>query len=405
MSKATSGVPGFSVKTPKEVVRQGYDLVSTAYRGDDPDVSSSQYRRYVSWVERISRRLGSGSRILDLGCGCGVPVSRLLAAQHRVRTPAVPAREREPVHRRPMPLRPRPGLRLLLPWALMCGTLASCGGRDVDTVTRLSYTQHAVDSQLLRRARLLSAGVPLRNELSVYTTWTNVLGYRFIARRPDGPELGISATQVIRDGIRLGQSSHHVVRVGLGRYRLRGGAWIVHVFSPTDRHTGSVAADSTLSGRRILEHLGVWRRVSDRISRSHMDLDELARWRNMLPTLLRNGGYASIVLRATDSGRNREPNAAAAAPSAPRGARALSDSLEGYVDRYQVEELDEYTLVGKRRAGEGYRHVFTIGSRYVMTGIWIWPEPVSGDSLLLALGLAEGGLETPPVRGPAAAPE
>ena len=55
-------------------VRRGYDLVSFAYRSDDGvDV------RYREWVDRLHGKLQPGSRIVDLGCGCGVPVARWLS--------------------------------------------------------------------------------------------------------------------------------------------------------------------------------------------------------------------------------------------------------------------------------------------------------------------------------------
>jgi 2-polyprenyl-3-methyl-5-hydroxy-6-metoxy-1,4-benzoquinol methylase len=60
---------------PKDVVRRGYDAVSYLYRGDD---DADGLRR--DWVDRLGRRLPAGARVLDLGCGCGVPVARDLSA-------------------------------------------------------------------------------------------------------------------------------------------------------------------------------------------------------------------------------------------------------------------------------------------------------------------------------------
>jgi SAM-dependent methyltransferase len=63
-----------------EVVRRGYDAVSWLYRADDE--SPPAYRR---WIGDLRRRVPDGGRVLDVGCGCGVPVARdLSAAGYRV---------------------------------------------------------------------------------------------------------------------------------------------------------------------------------------------------------------------------------------------------------------------------------------------------------------------------------
>jgi 2-polyprenyl-3-methyl-5-hydroxy-6-metoxy-1,4-benzoquinol methylase len=66
---------------PKEIVRRGYDDVSFRYRGDDDRPAG-----YTSWFHQLSERLGPrDARVLDLGCGCGVPFARdLSAAGYRV---------------------------------------------------------------------------------------------------------------------------------------------------------------------------------------------------------------------------------------------------------------------------------------------------------------------------------
>lgn len=60
---------------PKEVVRRGYDALSLRY--DEAYGSETKYR---PWTGELCRRLPAGSRVLDLGCGSGVPVARDLTA-------------------------------------------------------------------------------------------------------------------------------------------------------------------------------------------------------------------------------------------------------------------------------------------------------------------------------------
>ena len=60
---------------PVELVRSGYNAISGAYRGDDdPD------REYGPWLAGLLERIPGRGQVLDIGCGCGVPVARLLAA-------------------------------------------------------------------------------------------------------------------------------------------------------------------------------------------------------------------------------------------------------------------------------------------------------------------------------------
>lgn len=60
---------------PKEIVRTGYDVLSYRYRADEADAG-----QYGPWLRRLVELLPAGGRVLDLGCGCGVPVARDLTA-------------------------------------------------------------------------------------------------------------------------------------------------------------------------------------------------------------------------------------------------------------------------------------------------------------------------------------
>jgi 2-polyprenyl-3-methyl-5-hydroxy-6-metoxy-1,4-benzoquinol methylase len=59
---------------PRDLVRRGYDALSWHYRADDADDGP-----YGPWLAVLRERLADGASVLDLGCGCGVPVARSLA--------------------------------------------------------------------------------------------------------------------------------------------------------------------------------------------------------------------------------------------------------------------------------------------------------------------------------------
>jgi SAM-dependent methyltransferase len=59
---------------PKALVRRGYDAVSYHYRADGDDEAGER----GAWIAELQRRLPAGAEVLDLGCGCGVPVARAL---------------------------------------------------------------------------------------------------------------------------------------------------------------------------------------------------------------------------------------------------------------------------------------------------------------------------------------
>jgi SAM-dependent methyltransferase len=60
---------------PAELVRSGYNAVSRAYRSDDDPA-----HEYGPWLASLLERIPGRGQVLDIGCGCGVPVARRLAA-------------------------------------------------------------------------------------------------------------------------------------------------------------------------------------------------------------------------------------------------------------------------------------------------------------------------------------
>ena len=66
---------------PKLVVRTGYDRISDEYRADTFELDGTWY---ATALEALEGCVPPGSRVLDLGCGCGVPVARHLAERFDV---------------------------------------------------------------------------------------------------------------------------------------------------------------------------------------------------------------------------------------------------------------------------------------------------------------------------------
>src|SRR5262245_4614385 len=65
---------------PKDLVRRSYDQISHLCRGE----TISRERGYSAWLEALVPLLQPGGAILDLGCGCGIPVAQELAQQFHV---------------------------------------------------------------------------------------------------------------------------------------------------------------------------------------------------------------------------------------------------------------------------------------------------------------------------------
>jgi len=63
------------MKTPKEIVRDGYDHLAGAYRAHYQDDHKT---RYESWLTEFSEFLSINARVLELGCADGIPTAAYL---------------------------------------------------------------------------------------------------------------------------------------------------------------------------------------------------------------------------------------------------------------------------------------------------------------------------------------
>ena len=57
----------------RDLVRRGYDVMSDAYRAE-----LEAPGRYAGWAAELAGLLRPGARVLDLGCGAGIPATRQL---------------------------------------------------------------------------------------------------------------------------------------------------------------------------------------------------------------------------------------------------------------------------------------------------------------------------------------
>lgn len=59
----------------KGLVRQGYDRISWVYRNNE---GTHLVVDYTAFLKRLIPHLPPNASVLDLGCGCGIPVSQML---------------------------------------------------------------------------------------------------------------------------------------------------------------------------------------------------------------------------------------------------------------------------------------------------------------------------------------
>jgi SAM-dependent methyltransferase len=65
----------------KRIVADAYDHIAAPFRDHTADVVSARRQPYL---DRLTERLDSSSRVLDLGCGGGAPYTAWLSARYRV---------------------------------------------------------------------------------------------------------------------------------------------------------------------------------------------------------------------------------------------------------------------------------------------------------------------------------
>jgi len=64
----------------KRIVERGYDRIAQAYASARTTIS----RRDAKYLALLTARLSSGARVLDLGCGAGVGITKALADRYEV---------------------------------------------------------------------------------------------------------------------------------------------------------------------------------------------------------------------------------------------------------------------------------------------------------------------------------
>lgn len=71
-------MPPVTTGDPKDLVRQGYNALSEHY-----DRAFGGETKYQAWLSELDQQIPSAATVLDLGCGSGIPVARMLATTGR----------------------------------------------------------------------------------------------------------------------------------------------------------------------------------------------------------------------------------------------------------------------------------------------------------------------------------
>jgi hypothetical protein len=259
---------------------------------------------------------------------------------------------------------------IALPWSLVAGCAAP--DPDWDGIVQVDYRQRFLEKRIKRRINLINGGVALNRELAADSVWRAANGYTLIAHRPQRLE-SITRLQVRRLGVVLDEKPVGIGRDMLGRYSLEEGFWLVDVFSTMDVYMGSAAVSRRLPVRRLLLHLGLAHKLVEDADRMHLEPKEQLFWRQQLPEVIRNRGYGQLYLP-------RETVQALA-----EGTLDL-DTLEVKADRYILEEMENYILVGRQLENGGFLHVFSAGHQYRTTLLFYGTRPPDGAEALKWLG-------------------
>jgi len=73
-----------AARAQRDLVRRGYDVISRAYRTDDGASHPSTGEdpgRYRHWIAELAGLLPARARVVDLGCGAGIPGTLALTEQ------------------------------------------------------------------------------------------------------------------------------------------------------------------------------------------------------------------------------------------------------------------------------------------------------------------------------------
>ena len=65
-------------RAPQDLVAHGYDKVAGRYAALEGPLEWPRIR----WLRRVLAHLAPGSRVLDVGCGSGMPATREIAQEH-----------------------------------------------------------------------------------------------------------------------------------------------------------------------------------------------------------------------------------------------------------------------------------------------------------------------------------
>lgn len=69
----------------RDLVRRGYDAISRAYRNDEGTANAAADEHtdnYERWVDELAQLVAPRAKVLDLGCGAGVPATKLLTEKN-----------------------------------------------------------------------------------------------------------------------------------------------------------------------------------------------------------------------------------------------------------------------------------------------------------------------------------